>query len=426
MIFTLGKKDTSSSAPRKGFKIGFKQFHMLWQQNALIESSVKGSLYLPKFKKFVQDTDGSWSFEQSDLYIGIEALFEQDGDFRIVFDPGEAEADQDDLVVGIDKAFLIRITTLEVGKDDNRVYLQISGGLSFENNEKLHPLLKGDFTVKKFRIYSDGSFELEGGSIPLLKSMELPLGPASITITAIHFGGHTQNGRQYKYFGFDGGISINPGGVDARGEGVKYFFTVDDEETNKGHDAFLQIEGIGINLIIPAAATPATATLLLEGFLSLKKEAYEGSISFEAPKARIAGGASMLYEPKHPAWLVDASLDLASPLPLGNTGLGFYGFRGLFGLRYLADKDIYGAANWYEYYKIPKIGLGYDKFSKPEDNTNVKTPFSIGAGAVLATLPDDGKAFSSRLFMLFSIPNLILLIGRANILGKAPGADRPQ
>ena len=34
--------------------------------------------------------------------------------------------------------------------------------------------------------------------------------------------------RQYRYFGFDGGVDINPGGVDVRGKGIKFYFTVDD------------------------------------------------------------------------------------------------------------------------------------------------------------------------------------------------------
>ncbi len=410
MVFCLGKK-RDDAAPRKGFSIGFREFYLKFQQNAIVESRIKGSLSIPKFKQC-----GS----TGELKLNIEAFFEQDGDFRIVVDPGEV-GPNDEIIICFKDVFKIKIKNLEIGKDDDRVYVQLSGALSFENNEKLSNLLKGDFEVEKFRIYSDGSFELEGGSITLPNSVELPLGPVSITISAIHFGAHTQmyNGvmREYKYFGFDGGISVDPGGVDARGDGVKFYFTVDDGEPH----SFLQIEGIGINLIIPANATRTTATLLLEGYLALRENEYQGTINFDLPKANIAGGASMTYRPKDPSFLVDVSLDLAAPLPLASTGLGFYGFRALFGLGYQASKERVGAANWYEYYKAPPLGIDTQKFVTPENGDDQTRPLSIGAGTVLATLTDDGKAFSSRLFLLLSIPNLILLEGKANVMGKRLG-----
>lgn len=51
-----------------------------------------------------------------------------------------------------------------------------------------------------------------------------------VAVTAINFGSHQQNGRMYNYWGFDGAISIDPLSLDVRGEEIKFFCSVDNEE----------------------------------------------------------------------------------------------------------------------------------------------------------------------------------------------------
>ena len=77
-------------------------------------------------------------------------------------------------------------------------------------------------------------------------------------------------------------------------------------------------------------------------------------------------------------------------------------------------------------YTADPAGVKVDKFVTPNEmppGTQVKDPFTIGAGVSLATLPDSGKTFSMKLMLLVSIPTLILLDGRANILGDRVGLD---
>jgi hypothetical protein len=409
LFFTLGKKP--ASGPRKGFKIGFEHFQMTWQQNTLINSSVKGSITIPKFKRY----DANGNPISGPLRIDIEALFEQDGDFSITASNSKG------IEIRFGDVFSYTIKSLTVGKDDDRVFLGTTGSLKFEG--MLGQYLKDPIELKKFVIYSDGSFELEGGSIPLPESARIKVGPTEISITAIHMGSHTQdhNGqlRKYKYFGFDGGVSVNPGGVDARGDGIKYYFTVDNDANNKPH-SFLKIESLAVDLIIPGSASPETATLILKGYLALKTPEYEGSIEFQLPKAKMAGGASMKWNTQKPSFVIDAWLELSTALPLGSTGLGIFGFRGLFGLRNVADKKKPQPADtWTDWYRANPRGVSTKKFDDP--GSKAKNPFSIGAGVSLATMADDGKAFSSQLFLLLSIPNLIMLEGRANVLGKRVG-----
>lgn len=407
--FVLGKQPPAGSTdPPKGFKIGFSKFDMKFRQNVLLESTIKGSLTIPKF-----DTTKP---------IGIELFIAKDGDFKVTASVAGGHLFEAGTI------FAFNAMSMSIEKDDNRVYAEATGDLSFPKNPLLKNFIKEPIHIEKLRIGSDGSFEIEGGTIPLPESVIIPLGPAKIAITAIHCGAHEQEHgnvpRKYRYWGFDGGINVNPGGIDARGDGIKYYYTVDNAgDVDHQPHHFLRIEGIGIDLVIPGTASKEQAVLLLKGYLALKNPVYKGSLSFSLPKVKIAGGASMIYNTEVPAWLVDVWLELPKPIPLGATSLGIYGFRGLFGLRYVAAKEavvpaLPADASWGDYYRAPPKGVSYDKFISPPATKAAGNPFSVGAGVSLATAQDGGKAFTSQLFLLVSIPNLILLEGRADILAK--------
>ena len=423
LVFTLGKDDGSSN--RKGFAIGFSHFHMKWQQNALIESSVKGSLTVPGFKRC--DRNGDPISQDETLRIDVEGLFEQDGDFQITAKP------KGGLSFQIPNTFIVTVDSLEVGKDDGDVYIETSGQLSFAKNPLLNTILKDPIEVKKLRIYTDGSFEIEGGSIPLPNGARLKLGPTEVYITNLTLGaGERELGgvvRKYKNIGFSCGVSAGAAGLDLRGDGIEFWFTTDDDPgAGRTHHSFMRIAGIGIDLIIPASAGPENAAVIINGYLSMKEEEYLGSIKIKLPKANIAGGATMRMKPKMPAWAIDAFLEMSVPIPLGPSGLGIYGFRGLFGYRYIATKEAAGLTqedDWFDYYKVDMPpdgkGLHLGKMQTPDETSGAKTPISIGAGLSLATATDQGKTFSLQAFLLISLPELILIQGKANILGERIG-----
>ncbi len=411
--FILGKKP-SGSQPRQGFKLGFSSFHMKFRHGALLECDVKGSMTIPKFQKSPPDPNNPPK-------LAIDVHIAEDGDFHLTASlPGGGYP------LEVPNIFIFTAKLLGVGKDDKRVFIETTGDLSFANNAFIGPYIKDPIHIEKLRIYSDGSFEIEGGSIPLPHSIIIPLGPAKVAITGIHCGAHEQDYqgvmRKYRYWGFDAGINVDPGGIDARGDGIKYYYTVDDDSSHPHHD-FLRIEGLGIDLVIPSNVPKDQAALLLQGYLSLKEPVYKGSLSFQLPQVKLAGGAAMTYDTSVPAWLVEAYLDLPKPLPLGSTSLGIFEFSGLFGLRYVASKEAEGIqpplpadASWGDYYRAPPHkGVSIEKFKTPDHTAGASNPFSIGAGVGLATIPDD-TVFSSQLFLLVSIPNLILLEGRGDVM----------
>ena len=118
---------------------------------------------------------------------------------------------------------------------------------------------------------------------------------------------------------------------------------------------------------------------------------YAGGITFTLPKLKMGGSAAMRYNPDVPAFLIDVGFEIPTPIPLGPTGLGSYGFRGLVGSNYVATREAAGLTDqskWYEYYKAKiapdyKEGIQASKFEG-------KPGFSIGAGVSLATATDSG------------------------------------
>jgi len=193
------------------------------------------------------------------------------------------------------------------------------------------------------------------------------------------------------------------------------------------------MESMAIDLIIPGKSKPKDATALIKGWLSVQGHEYAGGVDLTLPKVGISGGVDMKFDTKFPAWIVDAHLDFSVPIPLAATGLGIYGFRGLVGQRYVASKTaIPGFTennSWFDYYKYknatPPVseGVNINKFRKPLQTDKSQNPFSVGAGITLATTMKDGEPFSMKLFLLLSLPSLVYLEGKANILGPRLGLD---
>lgn len=426
-VFSLAAADGVDPAPivelklGDNFKIELNEFQLTLSQGTFVDSKISGGLHIPGFK----DMQGN------DAYIEVEVEIQADGDFNIT------AKERDGINIQIASVLDFTIYSLTFGKEDNGFYADFTGTIKFQTQGgPLGNFLPEAIELENFRVYDDGRMELVGGTIDLKKPLTLELKPVKLSITAIHFGSYEQmyggSLRKYFYFGFDGGVSVNPGGVDARGDGIKFYFTAD------GHSpfhSFMRIQGISIDLMIPGDATPETATLIVSGYLAMKDPApgntnsggrteYVGGVDFSLPKVGVGGSAAMRYSPDIPAFLIDVGLEIPAPIVLGSTGLGIYGFRGLFGHKYVASREEAGVApdgRWWEYYKAQvspdyREGVQASKF-KGQDG------FSVGVGVSLATAPDSGKTFSSKVFLLLSLPEVFLIQGQGQFFKERIGLD---
>lgn len=404
-----------------GLELDLHEFSMTFRQNAITESQVEGVLKLPWFK----GSSGA-AYE-----LDILMHFEQDGDFHI-----SAKPESNIPVLHKEGVFELYIDKFEVGREDDRFFIAVSGGLEFEDiGSGIGKFLSSAITVNNLIIWDDGEIEFKGGVNPLPKAVFLKLGPAKIAVTNIHIGEDERRKNnelwKYTYYGFDAALSLDPGGLDLRGDGIKLYVSKKVDGNGLPRDIFMRIQGINIDLYLPASADRDRATLIIKGYLRMKNDEngnkeYLGGIDFAMPQQGIAGSASMAYQPQVPRFLVDASLTLSSPLVLGTTGLGIYDFRGLFGKRYVPSKTKVGldeSARWWEFYKKSYNGGGpglYPEKFEGKDGT------TIGAGVGLATVGDAGYAFSSKLMAMF-IPNgAFVIMGQAQFLNKRIGLDNPE
>lgn len=412
------------------FKVSLSDFEIVFQQNAIISSSIHGKLEIPGFK----NEDDEQVVIDIDIHIG------QNGEFNIV-----AAAEPQIKKIRVPRAFDFDIQSAFFGREagsDGRFYLGVGGQLDIHPPAPLGSLLPDKLDIKKMLIYDDGKFEFEGGKITLPKAYTVNFGAATVSVTGIHSGNYEKNGRDYKYFGFDGGISVKPSAIDAQGKGIKFYYTVDEGT----FDWFIRLESLKVDIIIPGGANPEDAAVAIKGFLSIAEpripntnpplsdkmiellksaQEYIGGVDVRIPKFRgLQASAAMRFTPKVPAFLIDLAIEMSTPIPLGATGLGIYGFRALLAKRYVASK---GAANvpedgeWWQYYKAKidpdyKEGIQASKF-------DIKEGFSLGAGVSLATSSDSGKIFSSKLFFLLSLPDVFLFQGQAQFLKERIGID---
>jgi hypothetical protein len=400
-----------------GFRLGFGSFDIQFKQNKVESSNIAGAMEIAKFVYPAGHPNAGQT-----VRIAIAGHLHDDGDFNLTAstDPG--------FPIELPDVFVYEIRSLELGRDDAKFYVGTSGKLEFQGFLK-DTLKLGAIEVEKLRIYSDGSIEFAGGSLCLVEPIVLPLGPVEITVTAIHYGSHQKEVggavRKFNYFGFDGGISVDPLGIEVRGDGVKYYYCTDGLPNPPS--PYLHIKTLYLDLTIPASS-PA---VILNGWLSIPEPGvspeYAGGIKLQIPQAKIAGSADMKLAPRYPAFIVDASIELPLPIPLGPVAI--YGFRGLIGYRYVAEKEaiglMSGVHSWYDYYKHPPRGIHVSKFSGPDRTKTSGTPFSVGAGASLGTSVDNGTILNIKAMILLSIPSLFMIDGRAAVLSARLGLDDP-
>lgn len=422
-----GKKNyTGAAAPAIQVKFGkfeasLNVFSLTFQHNAITKTNIQGTLKIPGLKE-----------GPVDVVLKIKINFNANGDFDISTEAVPPKT------LKLWNYLNIVVKDIAIGKRAGKFYLAISGSVGFTpqgSSSFIGNALPEKIDVQKLLIWDDGQIELEGGVVTLAKPIKLNLGPVKLTVTALGMGSHERMHkgelRKYKYVEFSAGISVNPGGVDARGDGIKVYFTCDP----KAFDLYIRIQSISIDLIIPGSASKDQATLLLNGYLSMKEPTsadsdagteYAGGIDFKLPKMKMGGSAEMRYNPKVPSFLIDVSLEISTPIVLGATGMGIYGFRALFGKRYIASKteppvSLPADAEWWQYYKKkvppkPREGITASKMANLPG-------FSFGAGVSLATAADGGQAFSSKVFFLLSLPDVFLLQGQAQILKGRIGLD---
>ena len=325
-----------------GFKIGFTKFDITFKQNKVVDSNLIASLEIEKFKYPVGHPK-----ENQTVRIDINGHLDEDGGFDLT---GTVQ----NYPIRLPNVFTYNLRTLKLHRDgdDGLFYVGTSGTLQFDGFLK-EVLGLGPIEIDSLKIYSNGHIEfVGGGTLNLKKPIKLPIGPVDINVTALHYGSMQKEVggemRNFYYFGFDGGLTVNPFGIEVRGDGVKYYFCLEEPSLN-----YLHIQTLYLDLIIPKD----TPTVTVKGWLSIPdpgvSKEYAGGLALKIPALKVSGSINMKLAPRYPAFIIDASFEFPAPIPMGSFAL--YGLRGLMGYRYVADKKAAGLTDedtWFDYYKV--------------------------------------------------------------------------
>ncbi len=407
------------------FSAELDTFSITFRQNAITNCDISGAITLNKFT-----TNGL------PAKIDIQAQIKDDGSFSITALPQPGA-----VTITFPNVFQLNVRTLSIGQQQPKgFYIEVSGVLDFiADVPVLGEVLPKGINITKLRIWDNGDIEFAAG-IVIPKSFRLQIGPVKMEVSNLSVGSYNRTlnnvSRSYRYFGFDGMINTGNAGVDVSGNGIKYYYTVDDGP-GMPFDNFIRIDQIAIDITVPGNASASDADFILKGYLKVGTpnpnvptstigEEYTGSVAFSLPKLGMAGSAGMSMDPSIPSYVVDIGLNLSTPILLGATGLGIYGFRGLIGEHYLPSKaattpPLPDTASWWDYYKAKNVpdgleGIEIDKFAE-------EPGFSLGAGLTIATTYDSGFTFSAKLFLLLGLPDVFLLQGQAGILQSRIGLD---
>lgn len=426
MWFKLGANEN------KQWDLGFNKFDITFHQGTVVNSNLNAALRIKKFT----DENGLPAI------INLEGEYHSKEEFRLSarFLP--------DKPLPLFNSIILTLQSAELGRHEDNFFIGADTRISFPEGTLANKLFKGQvIDLPAIRIYSNGRFEVVGGTSFIPMNFVLPLGPIEMSVTGIHLGGiqkeHNGKMRNYNFIGFDGGMSIDPIGIDARGKGVKYYYTTDNDEIEAqmvkdlGRDLtpeekkslnhnYFHISTIEVDLVIPGTASESQAIAIIKGALTIPEPGvsseYVGKVSLKLPKAKLYAEANMKLDPKYPSFLLDASVELGIPIPLGP--IGIYGFRGLIGYRYVADKQAAGLTKdntWYDYYMAPQRGINIDKFRRPDRTKEDINPFSIGIGASMATLKPTDRIATLRAMMLLSLPSMFAIDAGLSILASRLG-----
>lgn len=391
------------------FEIAITDVGLNFHMNKLLSSTIAAKLKIPALSN-----GGSAVYADVNVFIKDSDNFKVTGNFKA-----------NPLTISCFDVFDFNIETIAYEEINNRKALGLSGVLSFKNDiAGLGDLLPKNIAIEKLIIYDDGDIDFKLGSIPV-PPFNLKLGVVEIGVHGLSYTVSKLGTRKYGVISFDGNVNSGVGGFNGQANGVKLYFSIDGGST----DIFLRVESIRVSIKIPADATPEQARVLIDGFLSVRNTSdapnapteYGGGIAITLNDLGISAGASMKMTPSVPSFIVDLGLELSVPIPLGPTGLGLYGFRGLIGNNYHVNRE--EDETWWKYYKRkdPREGIHIDGNKFIGD-----TGFNLGAGTTIGTIGDSGYALNSKVFVMLGLPRLLLLQGQTAMLKKRLGLNDPQ
>lgn len=418
-----------------GFRGGVSEVGLSFIRNVPSRGTVEGAFLLPFFEAPIKlsitvSATGSFAITALGEDAGALATLERPDLLQLEVASLTAEEEGDRVIVWLDGRFQ-----------------PLVGGLDWPGVE-----------IDRLGIGSDGHVDIQGGWIDLPESFALDFHGFKIDLEKIGLGSDESTRRQW--MGLSGGIRLIEGiPLSGSVEGLRISWDpkLPPTAAEPMRGVAVSLEGIAVHLEIPG-------TLVLDGAVTYRElkrppdmraadqtdaasaagvfgHVFSGSITLEltALRTEVAGelliGDLTTYRyddaghlkigETFTALYIVLSAELPTAIPLGATGTGLYGAKGLFGMHVMPDRHLDAEGepeSWYAWYKADRgNGSGYDvtkvvKWAPRSDN------FAFGAGITLGTVFDDGFTINAGLLAAILIPGPVVMIeGRANLLKPRGG-----
>lgn len=319
----------------------------------------------------------------------------------------------------------ITVDTLAYELRDGESWAVITGSVRPKFGDFDWPWLK----VERLGINHKGDLDYAGGWMEVPETWKIDLGVAKLKLSAIGFGGFGE-GEERVWVGLSGGVELVRGlPISASVEGLKVS-VAKDELT----DVSVTLDGIGLSYEMPKVLRfkgkvshedLSDSDTISEGDPSetMRGHIYRGFATLDSLSTRfkldaqVLVGSVTLNEEDFEAFYLCVDLRLSAPIPLGTSGLGIYGFKGLFGWNMAPAAQDSDWWTWYKSSSNTKDVTDSYSLSSVYKWTPTKGELAFGAGIALGTVGDSGTSIQLGVMFVVLLPGPVVLIeGQADVL----------
>jgi hypothetical protein len=205
----------------------------------------------------------------------------------------------------------------------------------------------------------------------------------------------TRSGHGSTWFEIDLRFALDLGPIKVSGATVRATF-------NGGPTPAVTLRGLDASVNLPGLISAS-------GYAQLQQAGFDAALAATLIPLQIGalGMISLEDGGGFKKVLLNFAVDLPGPIPLLNSGLGIFGFQGVFGVN-CAPKDISAEPD-------PATALLGWKPWAPQAMPPRRGELTIGLGVSVGTVPDLGFAFSSKALVVVAVPDLAI---RASLEGR--------
>lgn len=371
-----------------GLQVGLKSLEFTFSQNRLIGSAIKAVMILPFFDRPLDVTIGYDA--KGGVTVGIDAA----GGIFTLTKPNFLK---------------VVVESLEIDVSGKKASVSICGEIT--------PLYGGlpwpSFEVRSLSIDSEGHVKLDGGWIDLSAQKAMNFNAFTLQITKFGMGKLDGGGR---WFGLSCKVNLIKG-VEGKAEvdGLRLLL-------REGGGVGISLDGVGVEMKIAGAFELAGAVKFTDDGIDKR---FDGGVTLSLKKPELLFDTQLTIGERDDSttgehfryFAMYGGLELPTGIPLGASGVGLFGFAGLFALhmrpaRKPASEPWYAlppGESWYH-----RDTPGVNKLTKWGPR---KGSTAFGAGLTLGTYADNGFTFNAKALLVIAFPGpLIMIEGRGNLL----------